>query len=181
MKQFFILFTLLAASFFAYGDEEEPKNQIPDSLELSDQFPEELPEETPAELSEEFPEELSQELSEEPAEVFPVEYPIIQITKANIKKLLRSKRPLIIDFYTTWCGPCKHMHKVIQEVNLEYGDLYQFGKINAEKEKYLASVFGIKAYPTVVFIKDGKAVGRFKGFINKEAFIQKMNKFFNEE
>ncbi len=110
----------------------------------------------------------------------PFEHIIVQVTKKNFKKFLRSDRPLIIDFYTDWCGPCKHMHKVIEELNQGYGHLYQFGKINAEKEKYLSTLFGVSSFPTVIFIKEGKVVGRQKGFIDKEIFLHKMEKFFQE-
>ena len=72
------------------------------------------------------------------------------------------------------------MHKVIEELNHEYGELYQFGKINAEKERFLATMFGVGAFPTLIFIKEGKVVGRQKGFIGKDAFLQKIEEFFQK-
>ena len=156
MKQLFILFTVFVLNFSIYGQEI-------DSEEASQN------------ISEPILEDIS-ELSEKD----PLLYSIVEITKKNYKEIFRSERPLVVDFYTTWCGPCKHMHKVIEELNHEYGELYQFGKINAEKERFLATMFGVGAFPTLIFIKEGKVVGRQKGFIGKDAFLQKIEKYFQE-
>lgn len=105
--------------------------------------------------------------------------PIINVHANTFDEILDSSKPVIIEAYTSWCGPCKNMAVVIKELNQQFGDLYQFAKLNAEKEKSLAKSLGITAYPTVIFFKEGVEVGRVKGYINKEAFIAKIEQFFN--
>ena len=66
--------------------------------------------------------------------------------------VFEGKRPVIIDFYATWCGPCKMMAPVLEELAREYGEKIDFYKIDVDKEKELAAVFGIQSIPTFLFI-----------------------------
>ena len=103
---------------------------------------------------------------------------ILHVHKDNWKEILNSSRLVIVDVYTDWCGPCKHLALVMKELNQQYGDVIQFAKLNAEKEKGLAKSLRISAYPTILFFKSGEEVGRHKGFLDKDAFITKMEQLF---
>lgn len=103
---------------------------------------------------------------------------IIHVHANTFEDIINSSKPVILEAYTSWCGPCKHMAVLMKELNQQFGDVYQFAKMNAEKEKSLTKTLGISAYPTVIFFKDGEEVGRVKGYINKEAFIAKIKQFF---
>lgn len=104
---------------------------------------------------------------------------IIHVHANNFEEIINTSKPVVLEAYTSWCGPCKRMAVLIKELNQEYGDKYQFAKLNAEKEASLAKSLSIAAYPTVLFFKDGREVGRVKGYISKEAFISKIEHFFN--
>ena len=105
--------------------------------------------------------------------------PIVEVNQDNIKELLKSARFVIIDAYTDWCGPCKRLAPIIKELHNEYGDLYQFSKLDAEHERKLAKALMITSYPTVLFFKDGKEMGRRKGFMDKEEFLIQIEKYFH--
>lgn len=102
----------------------------------------------------------------------------IHITKDNYQSILNSNHFVIIDVYTDWCGPCKYLAPIFKECFQEYGHLYQFAKLNAEEQKALAKQFQIKAFPTILFFKDGKEIGREVGFMPKNKLVAKINNYF---
>ena len=78
--------------------------------------------------------------------------------EANPKEWkFEGNRPAIVDFYATWCGPCKALHPVLEELSKEYSGKVDIYQIDVDKEKELAAAFGIRSIPTLLFIpKDGK-------------------------
>ena len=78
--------------------------------------------------------------------------------EANPKEWkFEGSRPAIVDFYATWCGPCKALHPVLEELSKEYSGKVDIYQIDVDKEKELAAAFGIRSIPTLLFIpKDGK-------------------------
>ena len=127
-------------------------------------------------------EEILKELTEKNEPRIKSEKPklaILQVEAHNFKEIINSSRPVMIDVYTDWCGPCKHLAVIMKELVQEYGDVYQFAKLNAEKEKALAKSLGIRVYPTILFFKDGVEVGRLKGYMGKDNLIAKMEKLFH--
>ncbi len=95
----------------------------------------------------------------------------ITITKSNFEEeVLRSDKPVLLDFWATWCGPCRMLAPVIEEIANERSDV-KVGKVNVDDEGALATAFGISSIPTVVLIKDGKELDRVVGYRPKEELL----------
>lgn len=84
-------------------------------------------------------------------------------------------KPCIIDFYASWCGPCKTIAPILEELAKEYGDEIYIYKINTEEEQELAAAFGIRSIPTLLFCPMGEAPQMVQGAMPKEGFKQAIN------
>ena len=93
---------------------------------------------------------------------------VLTINNQNFEEeVVRSDKPVLLDFWASWCGPCKMLSPIVDEVAEEIGDTAKVGKINVDEESDLASRFQIMSIPTLVVIKDGKEVKRSVGVISK--------------
>ena len=93
----------------------------------------------------------------------------ITITEKNFEQeVIHSDMPVLVDFWATWCGPCRMLAPVLAEIAEEYGDQVKVGKINVDEERELTLRFGIESIPTVLLFKDGKVVSKSIGFRTKE-------------
>ena len=89
----------------------------------------------------------------------------IVITKNNFEEeVINSNVPVLVDFWATWCGPCKMIAPVIEEIAEQYDGKLTVGKVNVDEEPELTMQFGIKSIPTLAFIKDGKTFDIFRVF-----------------
>lgn len=79
---------------------------------------------------------------------------------------------MMVDFWADWCGPCKMLGPVIEELADQYGEKAVVGKVNVDEEQELAIRYGVMSIPTVIFFKDGKEIGRKVGVMPKDAFAQ---------
>ena len=86
----------------------------------------------------------------------------IKINKENFEQIKNSDKPVLLDFYADWCGPCRMVLPIIDEIAGERDDIV-VGKINVDEEKELASEFGVFSIPTLVVLKDGKVASQSTG------------------
>ena len=94
---------------------------------------------------------------------------IITITKANFKdEVLNSKVPVLLDFWAPWCGPCRMVAPVLEEIAGETEGKAVIGKINVDEEMELASQFGIMSIPTIMIFEQGKQKSKLVGFRDKQ-------------
>ena len=99
----------------------------------------------------------------------------IKITKSNFEsEVLNSPIPVVVDFWATWCGPCRMIAPVVEEIAEEYEGTIKVGKINVDEEPELASQFKIVSIPTIVLVKDGKVTAKAIGYMTKDRLIKEL-------
>jgi len=99
----------------------------------------------------------------------------VTVTKANFdQEVVQSKQPAVVDVYATWCGPCKMMAPLFEELSKELGDKYKFAKINIDEEREVAIQYNVSSIPTLLFFKDGKVVAKETGYMGKDALKAKI-------
>ena len=93
----------------------------------------------------------------------------LEITDANFDALvLKSDKPVIVDFWAVWCGPCRMVGPIVQEIGEEYSDRCVVGKLDVDHNPETAKKFGIRNIPTILFFKNGEVVGKEGGNQSKE-------------
>lgn len=101
---------------------------------------------------------------------------VITITNENYNdEVINSPVPVLLDFWATWCGPCRMLSPIVDEIANEVEGKAKVGKINVDEQPELAQQFGIMSIPTLVFMKDGKMVAKEVGVRSKQAILDKLN------
>ena len=100
----------------------------------------------------------------------------LEITDNNFKEILAEGSPVVIDFWAPWCGPCKVVGPIIDELAKEYEGKVIMGKCDVDENSDLPAEFGIRNIPTVLFFKNGELVDKQVGAVGKPAFVEKVEK-----
>ena len=100
----------------------------------------------------------------------------IHITKDNFQgEVLESKNTVLLDFWASWCGPCKMLAPIVEEIAEEYSDV-TLGKVNVDEQMELAIQFGIVSIPTLMVYRDGKEVAKSVGYCSKVDVLKLLGK-----
>ena len=99
----------------------------------------------------------------------------LELTNSNFdSSVLESSQPALVDFWATWCGPCRMIAPSIEELNLEFEGKAVVGKVDVDNNQEIAAKFGIRNIPTLLFFKDGKVVDKVVGVVPKEQLKEKL-------
>ncbi len=95
--------------------------------------------------------------------------------KSNFNTIIDSEVPVLVDFFATWCGPCKMLAPILDQVKDELGDAVKIVKLDVDKNQTLASKYQVRGVPTMLLFKNGKQVWRQSGLLQKQEIIQIIN------
>lgn len=96
----------------------------------------------------------------------------------EFNKLINSEKPVLIDFFATWCGPCKMMHPILEELKSKVGDKATIVKIDVDQHQDIASQYMIQSVPTLMIFKDGKQLWREAGVHKADALENELEKYY---
>ena len=96
---------------------------------------------------------------------------VIKVNQNNFDEILAGKKPTLLDFYADWCGPCRMVAPIIEEIAREHPE-YVVGKINVDESPELAQRYGVFSIPTLAVVKDGRIAGRMTGAKSKEKILE---------
>lgn len=94
------------------------------------------------------------------------------MNEEEFKKLIDSKELTVVDFFATWCGPCRMLSPILEEIADEMKDEFKFGKIDIDENFDIAKTYGIMSVPTLVLFKDNKVVDKIVGLKSKNQILE---------
>ena len=102
------------------------------------------------------------------------------INKSNFEKeVINADKPVLLDFYADWCGPCKMLSPVLSEIADEYADVLRVAKVNVDDEPELAMKFKVSSIPMLVLFKDGRIVSTSVGYRPKDEILNELKLYMN--
>jgi thioredoxin 1 len=103
---------------------------------------------------------------------------IVEINDDNFDRdVLKSDKPVLIDFWAAWCGPCKALAPIVDEVAHTYSGKVKFGKMDVDRNSATPQRYGIRGIPTLLIFKDGKVQEQIVGYVPKETIEKALNKY----
>jgi thioredoxin 1 len=99
----------------------------------------------------------------------------VEITDGNFEQYANSGQLVVVDFWATWCGPCRSIAPIIDELSQEFEGKVVIGKVNVDDNPELCEKFGIRNIPTILFIKNGSVVEKQVGAVPKNVLMDKIN------
>ncbi len=99
--------------------------------------------------------------------------------KVKFKDVIKSDKPVLVDFYATWCGPCKQLSPIVNQVKNELGGKMKVIKVDVDKKKAVSNKYKIKSLPTLAIFQNGKIIWRESGLKTKNQLLQVANHFIN--
>ena len=100
----------------------------------------------------------------------------LEITAENFDELvLKSEKPVVVDFWAEWCGPCRMIGPLINEMSKDFEGKALVGKVNVDQNANVSAQFGVRSIPTVLFIKNGEVVDKSVGAVPKATLEAKLN------
>jgi thioredoxin 1 len=101
----------------------------------------------------------------------------IQLTDATFEsEIAASQVPMVVDFWATWCGPCKMIAPILEEIAVEYEGKLKIGKVDVDANQEVATKYQIRSIPTLLVFKGGKVVDQIVGAVPKKNLIEKLSK-----
>lgn len=101
------------------------------------------------------------------------------MSKASFQSIVNSKVPVLIDFYATWCGPCKMLSPIIKEIKTDFGKKLRVIKIDVDKNKALTQMLEIMSMPTIMLYRNGEIIWRTVGVQTKQAITSKVQELLD--
>lgn len=102
----------------------------------------------------------------------------IEFTNDNFEELvLKSDKPVLVDFWAVWCGPCRMVGPIVEELSGEYQDTAVIGKLDVDKNREISQKYGVMNIPTLLFFKDGELVDKQVGAVPKHTLKEKLDKW----
>lgn len=104
----------------------------------------------------------------------------ITITDSNFgSEVLKSDKPVLVDFWAVWCGPCQVQGPIVEQVATAIGNKAKIGKLNVDENPNMAQQYGVMSIPTLMIFKSGTVVKQFIGVQSKETLLSELNKLTN--
>ena len=100
----------------------------------------------------------------------------LEIKDSNIEETLQSDQPVMLDFWAAWCGPCRMVGPIVDEISQEYDGKAVVGKVDVDNNPDTATKYGIRNIPTILFFKNGEIVDKVVGVVPKEQLTEKLEK-----